>query len=171
MDELWRPVVGYEGWYEVSNLGEVKRVMPGTGTRCRVLKPYLDTKGYYSYTLTVLGKQKDHLAHRIVAYAWIENAKDRPCINHIDSNRKNNVVSNLEWVTYKENTNHCIKNGRFNGHLHSLKGEKNPKSKLSEKDILKIRKSRKLLTEIAEEFGITSGYASLIRCNRVWKHI
>lgn len=171
MDELWRPVVGYEGWYEVSNKGSVKRVMPGAGTRCRILKPYIDTKGYHAYTLTINGRQKDHRAHRLVAYAWIENREGKPCINHKDSNRKNNVVSNLEWVTYRENTNHCIKNGRFNQHLHGLIGEKNSKAKLKESDILEIRNSKESLKNIAEKFGVTWKYVSNIRCRRAWKHI
>lgn len=123
--EVWKPVVGYEGFYEVSNLGNVRsitrEVKNVNGTRTingRVLKK-LYRKGYIAYDLSMLGKTSRKAAHRLVAIAFIENPKNLPVVNHIDENPANNVVGNLEWVDFKTNCNHGTRNKRIaesNGH-------------------------------------------------------
>jgi hypothetical protein len=171
MQEQWKPVNGYEGWYEVNQNGVIKRVRSGTGTQCKILKFYVDTKGYKSHTLTKSGIQRNHLTHRIVAKAFMQNPENKPCINHIDSNRLNSKVSNLEWCTYKENTQHCIVSGRFNSQAHSLKGEKNPKSIITTEQVREIRKSKLSLKELSVIYGLQWKYVSKVKNGGTWKHV
>ena len=111
MNEIWLPVVGYEGLYEVSNLGRVRSLnYKRTGER-RVLIQRENNVGYLLVNLWQNGKGKTVLVHRIVAEAFIPNWFSDPCINHRDENPKNNFVDNLEWCDHKYNTNYgtCIK--------------------------------------------------------------
>ena len=98
--EIWKPVKGYEGIYEVSNYGRVK------SARGKILKQYLNHQGYYKLGLTKGGKQKDLFVHRLVASAFIPNTRNVECVNHIDECKTNNNADNLEWVTHHENNCH-----------------------------------------------------------------
>ena len=112
--EIWKDVVGFEGLYEVSNLGNV-RSLNYRGTRKeQILKPCKNKGGYLSVILWKGGKIKKFLIHRLVAIAFLENSNNKPCINHIDCNPSNNCVDNLEWCTYSENTQYAYKFGRLN---------------------------------------------------------
>ena len=105
-NEEWRDIPGYEGFYQVSNLGRVKRIKAGHGTKSgTVLKTVTDSNGYILVGLCKNAKQQLYLAHRLVAQAFIPNSKNKPEIDHIDGNRQNNYVNNLRWVTHKENIN------------------------------------------------------------------
>jgi len=98
----------YEGIYTISDDGVVKKLGYGEMTLCA------DAKGYLRVSLTDKnGCRKTHKAHRLVANAFIQNTQNNPQVNHIDGNKKNNSVSNLEWCTNKENAHHAIKNGLF----------------------------------------------------------
>lgn len=103
--EQWRAVEGYPG-YEVSNLGRVRK-------NGKLTPLHRTGKGYLRTTLQKDGKQKQDYIHRIVAKNFIPNPDNKPTVNHIDGNKNNNQVSNLEWATYLENNLHAIKN-----HLH-----------------------------------------------------
>lgn len=112
--EIWRDVVGYEGLYQVSNYGNVKslsrEVNNGNGTyftKEKILKPMENHKGYLGVEL----QDKWHFIHRIVATTFIENPENKPQVNHIDCDKKNNRVENLEWCTNSENQIHAYKNG------------------------------------------------------------
>ncbi len=112
MKETWKPVVGYEETYLVSNLGNVKSVgnfiMPNGGNRpIRELKKGVHRCGYLIVRLYKNGKQKQHYIHRLVAMAFIENPFDKEQVNHIDGDKTNNAVDNLEWVSREENINHA----------------------------------------------------------------
>ena len=100
--EIWKDIPGYEGVYQVSNLGNVKSlprmVSNGKGYLCIELK---DKNGKYHFCGV----------HRLVAVAFIENPDNKPQINHIDGNKKNNIVENLEWCTNGENQVHAYKMG------------------------------------------------------------
>ena len=100
--EQWRAVEGYPG-YEVSNLGRVRK-------NGKLTPLHRAGKGYLRTTLQKDGKQKQDYIHRIVAKNFIPNPENKPTVNHIDGNKDNNRVSNLEWATYRENNIHAIKN-------------------------------------------------------------
>lgn len=113
--EVWRPVKGYEGLYEVSNLGNVRSedryVMHGN--RCCLLKgkpkkAYPNSNGYLRTTLYKNGQGKYYFIHRLAANAFIPNPNNLPCIDHIDRNYLNNSVDNLRWCTQKENMNNPL---------------------------------------------------------------
>lgn len=95
MNTEWRIITDYPE-YEVSNLGQIRR-------KDKVLKPKLNTKGYYGVDLWKQNQRKRKRIHRLVACAFLPNIDNKPCVDHIDRNRTNNEVSNLRWVTYSEN--------------------------------------------------------------------
>lgn len=115
MEEIWKDVPSYEGYYQVSNLGNFRslpRVIryKGNGIRNYPAKRLLTetTKdNYQRITLMKEGIKTRYQAHRLVALAFIPNPENKPCINHIDGNKSNNVVTNLEWCTASENMIHA----------------------------------------------------------------
>ena len=119
MVEIWKPVLGYEGLYEVSNIGSVKsleRYVPNNkGSKKLVYEKILnhcEVNGYDRVELSKDGKRKMHRVHRLVAQAFIPNPNNLPQVNHKDENKKNNCVENLEWCTCVENQNHGTRNTR-----------------------------------------------------------
>lgn len=112
MIEEWKDIKWYEGLYQVSNLGRVKR-LKGRYMKCdKILKGYEDEFGYIRLNLSKNSKTKNITLHRLVAQAFIPNAENKPQVNHMDEDKTNNVVSNLEWVTAKENVNHGTRTNR-----------------------------------------------------------
>ena len=105
ISEVWKPIEGFDG-YQISNLGNVKSYRTGVELIMRLSK---DDDGYMVVTLACgKGRRKNMKVHRLVAMAFIPNPEEKPHINHIDYNRSNNHVENLEWVTPKENTAHSL---------------------------------------------------------------
>ena len=113
MGEEWRAIKGYEGIYEVSSDGRVRSVdrVIFQGDKPRNIKGITMTgwnngNGYLVVTLMKKGKRKNHYVHRLVAEHFIKNPNNLPEVNHIDYNKSNNTLSNLEWVTSRENKLH-----------------------------------------------------------------
>ena len=106
-EEVWKDIEGYEGRYQVSNLGRVKRVTTG-----RILKSCKNRGGYLYVNLCKQGVVSNKRIHRLVAQAFIPNPENKSDINHIDEDKTNNTVTNLEWTTRKENLNHGTHNDR-----------------------------------------------------------
>lgn len=118
MEKVWKPVVGYEESYEVSNYGEIRGVDryvsngKGLSLKRGVIKSLkTDKDGYFRVYLSKNSKKKQHLVHRLVAQAFLGNVEEKPCVNHIDGDKQNNYVNNLEWVTRSENDLHAFKLG------------------------------------------------------------
>lgn len=109
-EELWKEIKGYEGLYAVSNKGQVKNIMNG-----KILKNYINTLGYpFVQFYNGNGKSKQITVHKLVAQAFLPNPLNLPQINHVDEDKTNNNVTNLEWVTASENRVHS-------NHQHSCK--------------------------------------------------
>ena len=172
--EEWRPVVGYEGWYEVSNLGRVRRIAPNRyGKRPGILR--LDTYGPYVIVgLTRNSITKAFKVHRLVATAFIRPSAPGEQTNHKDADKHNNQASNLEWVTAKQNQRHAVQMG-LRDHISPphFKGERNGRAKLTASQVHEIRALRGRLTQqrIADRFGISQTQVVAIQLRQQWCHI
>lgn len=102
---MWKDIKGYEGFYQVSDEGQIRRILKDGRT-----KPVKGKEGskYYTVDLCVHGKCKGFNVHRLVAEAFLEKPEGTTEVNHIDGNKKNNHVENLEWVTQKGNLIHAM---------------------------------------------------------------
>lgn len=116
MNEIWKEITGYEGYFEVSNLGNFRskdRIIKykQNGTRKypgKSLKVELMQDGYSRIVLMKESVKKRYMCHRLVAETFIPNPENKPFVNHIDGNRSNNCVTNLEWCTQSENEIHAV---------------------------------------------------------------
>lgn len=135
MDEVWHTLI-YQGNkyknFEISNKGNLRNVVTGTA-----YKKYINHQGYYQVCVSLGSKidKKVFKMHRCVAESFIPNPDNKPTINHIDGNKLNNNVDNLEWATYAENTQHAYKNGLAS----AIKGENNYFAKLTNEQVKYIR--------------------------------
>lgn len=180
--EIWKPVVGYEGIYEVSSLGRIRslprivksRSPNGRLMKGKIRKPNFRSHGYIQFNL--YDKENKNFAarnlHRIIAMAFIPNPENKPEVNHIDANPSNNSLSNLEWVTHKENIVHAVKIGL----LRDQKGQKNNMVVLSDDDVIKIKtmlKNGLTYYKIHENFfsHVSIGTIRAIKENRTWTHV
>jgi len=119
MKEVWKDIIGYSGYYLVSNFGRIKSIIGWNGHKYidinKILIPNVQkTKNNYKrlkITLTKNKSRKCYSVHRLVAEAFIPNPNEKPEINHIDSNPLNNNINNLEWCTHQENVIHSYKYG------------------------------------------------------------
>lgn len=102
--EIWKDIAGYEGLYQISNLGNVRN-------KSKTLKYQKDRTGYFNVILYKNKKRNTKKVHRLVAEAFIENTDKLPIINHINGIKTDNRMENLEWITYKNNSIHAVKNG------------------------------------------------------------
>lgn len=146
MKEIWKDIEGYEGLYQISNLGRIKslkRMMKNRKCEEIIKSPSKSEKGYLRIALCKNGKIKYVSVHRLVANAFIPNLQNKPCVNHKDCDTSNNNVNNLEWCTYKENNsylNHHLKRN-ISATIHYLKRDYPNKEDL-------IKKAEKLRQEI-----------------------
>lgn len=106
MDEVWKDIVGYEGLYQVSNLGNVRSLNYRRTGKPRLLKYGKIGNGYLGVKLSCNGVSENHFVHRLVAKAFITNPLNKTHVNHISEVKHDNVVSNLEWLTPSENFRH-----------------------------------------------------------------
>jgi hypothetical protein len=179
--EIWKDVVGYEGHYQVSNIGAVKSVARIVESRKGVfgnkkeifLKPTKTKKGYLRIKLCKVVCEKsienNFYIHTLVAKSFLENPLNKPQVNHINGIKYDNRVENLEWVTGSENVRHSLDNNL----KIPQKGSENGMSKLTEKQVLEIRKigRTKTLKEVAKIYNVNMSLISLILLNKIWIHI
>ena len=139
MKEIWKDIKGYEKLYQVSNLGNVRRIKfinnRTQKDKIKMLKLIKDKKGYLKINLWKNNKSKMFLVHRIVAETFILNPNNLPQVNHKDENKSNNCVENLEWCSQKYNNNY---GNRLNNIRKKLM-EKNVKEKMKNNTKLMIR--------------------------------
>lgn len=108
MTEEWKDIEGFEGRYQISNLGNVKSLRYGGRDEIKNLVPKVNNKGYEWVELVINGKKSCRQIHRLVAEAFIPNPNKEPIINHKDENPRNNRVDNLEWCDYKYNSHYYL---------------------------------------------------------------
>lgn len=138
MKEEWKEIKGFEGAYMISNTGKVLSI-PRRGTKQR--KPALralslNHDGYVKVRLLYKGKDETARVHRLVAEAFIPNPEGKETVNHIDGNKENNNVDNLEWADRHEQLQHAY----VNNLKKPMKGENNPWAKLTEEQVAAIRR-------------------------------
>ena len=167
MIERWIPF--WDGKYEVSNLGRVRRIAPGKRTQVgRILKPTLMRTGYFSVAPVLSGKNRRVHIHELVAEAFLGARPDAHEVNHIDGCKTNNAVSNLEYVTHAQNMAHAGSVGL------SARGERHGASKLTDDDVRDIRRMRARgipLGAVCEKFAIGKSTASQIANGKRWRHV
>lgn len=148
--------------YGVTEDGRVKNLK-----RDKFLKPRFYKKTGYNYIILYGGKgPKSRTIHRLVAEAYIPNPLKKPWVNHKDGNKLNNHVSNLEWATKKENSQHAHQRGLIN----NAKGEEHWNSRLTQDQIMEIRENKDKLTNkaLGTKYGVTKNYISRVRRNKRW---
>ncbi len=165
MTEIWKDIPGYEGRYQASSTGRIRSL----GARARVLK-HTDLQGY---DRVGAGKGNSQLVHRLIALAFVSNPNNKPHINHIDGNKKNNRIENLEWVTRSENIQHAFRTG-LRVPPNNV-GINHSQSILNEEQVVDIRNLRRHdgynYREISEMYGVTAGNIAAICTRRSWKHV
>lgn len=123
--EIWKDIKGYEGKYQVSSLGRIKSLYRWNGkafySREHIIKSYINKNGYVYIALMKNNKNKNCRLHRLVAEAFIPNPENKLQINHIDGNKQNNRVDNLEWCTASENIQHAYDNNLNNNDKQKIK--------------------------------------------------
>lgn len=131
--QIWKDIEGYEGKYQVSNTGKVRSLnYRGNTGKTKVLKQDTKDNGYKIIDLYKNGKRKDYLVHRLVALAFIPNPLNLPQVNHIDEDKTNNAVWNLEWCTPEYNLNYGTHNEKMSVTIRESqirKGKNNPNAK------------------------------------------
>lgn len=166
LNEEWRDIAGYEGYYQVSNLGRVRNSRRGD----RVLKPTLDGCGYPRVTLVKDGVRSTRFVHRFVAIAFLPLEYGRDQVNHKNGVKADSCVDNLEWCTQLENMRHAVKTGL----KPSMVGENATNSLLTELQVLEIRELRSRGTKlkvIAEMYGVSLSAISMVVYCYTWKHL
>lgn len=119
--EVWKDILGYEGLYQVSNMGRVKSFNYRNTKKTSILKQSINQDGYLRPTLKKNYKSKGFLVHRLVGFAFIPNPENKETINHKNEIKTDNRVENLEWMTRTENNNYGTRNER----VHQKCREKN----------------------------------------------
>jgi len=163
--EIWKDVVGYEGLYEVSDIGNVRGVPGKKNKKCGTKKPKL-VKGYLLVRLWRFGTHEDIGVHTLVAKAYIGDRPDGMFCCHNDGDRMNNHFLNLRWDTPKSNSADRVIHGTHIG------GERNGRAVLTEKAVREIKKriqtTHDKLHQIAADFGVCVSTISHIKNGRIW---
>jgi NUMOD4 motif len=166
--EIWKPIAGYEGIYEVSDQGRIKRVAPADNSYPgKILAGGLDKDGYRILLLYKNGKRKTFKAHRLVAEHFVPNPNNLPQVNHQNAVKTDNSANNLEWCSCQHNISHAVSKGLWN----AAKGANHGNSKLAEDQVIEIRcqLSRGVSCEtLGQLFGVSPSTVHDIFKRRTW---
>ena len=173
-EEVWRDVKGYEGLYQVSNMGRVKSLGRkdrfGRVIKERILEPAVTHNGYLRVGLHVDGKRKMLRVHRLVCEAFHENPDNKSEVNHVNEDKTDNRACNLEWSTRTENCNHGSRNERVAKALSKPSGQFSLDGKL-----IKVWQSA---CEVRGQTGFDQGYVGAVARGKfkqaygfIWKYI
>jgi hypothetical protein len=172
MIERWTAVRGHEGEFEVSNLGRIKslarHVRNGNGQR--IVRERIRALGKHPQGYLTIAYKVDSpplLVHRVVAQHFIPNPCNKEFVNHLDGNKLNNTVENLEWVTREENEKHALETG-----LKCSAGSRNSMAKLKEEDVRMIRQMKgkgMSLSALSTAFGVHKVTIGRIVNNKIWQ--
>jgi hypothetical protein len=181
--EVFVDIQGYEGYYQVSNYGNVRSldrvIKEKTGKiqtlKGRILKPRINPGGYYHVGLGKNGTRATFAIHQLVARAFIPNPNKKRTVNHINGDKLSNNVSNLEWSTYSENLEHAYKTGLRQAVKPSEVACKNYRRKLNEQQVREIKRlivaDFLTLKQIANQYNVGRSTISSIKSGRNWRHI
>lgn len=177
MSETWAPISGFGNAYSVSTMGNVQRTSPKL-LRHRKCDPWLNFSptpcsqsknpgGYMQVRIGPAGAQKTVSVHKLVAVTFIQNPNGFMEINHIDGNKENNRVDNLEWTTRSKNLKHAVSMGL----LSIARGEEHANAKLDNAAVLKIRNSGIPAKELAASLGVSLSLIYLVKQRKIWRHL
>ncbi|MDH1824611.1 NUMOD4 domain-containing protein [Delftia tsuruhatensis] len=178
MQEIWKPVAGFEDQYEVSNLGSVRTIGRFVAARgdskrwlpTRLMRSHVTYRGYAQLMFKVGRKNIHQLVHRLVAIAFVSGRDQGPQVNHIDGNKLNNRADNLEWCTSAENCSHA----RAENLYEQARGERGANAKLTNTEVLVIR-SRLALgethTAISKDYAVSRTVITRIASGARWNSV
>jgi len=181
--EEWKDIQGYEGIYQVNNIGRIRSIERKVFVNGywrnksayrnipeKILGQSINNRGYARVCFTGGKKEITKQIHRLVALAFIPQITGKLYINHIDGNKLNNKVENLEWCTNKENRDHAVRLG-----LLDIKGESNYNARVTNQQVLEIRSKHKPrvygFKKLAIEYNVSVPTIAAIVQRKTWKHI
>jgi hypothetical protein len=185
LQEEWRPVPEFEDYYEISNMGRVKSKAifirhdgnwsdeHGYVKKIKTKNITMNRYGYLTSKLCKLGKCRRLTVHRLVAKAFIPNPEGFTQVNHVDGNKENNVVTNLEWVSAARNIQHAYETGLMNSD--HLQGSNHHNAKLTEEDVKTMRRiyneGTVTIKALANKYNIGASTARDILTHRTWRNV
>lgn len=147
-EEIWKDIIGYEGIYKISNTGKIKNKYGF------ILANRMKSTKYYGLILYKNNKIKNVYVHRLIAIHFIPNPENKKCVNHINGIKSDYRIENLEWCTYKENSEHAKKNNL----LKPATEFQLPQTKISNKQVFEIRKrlsNGEMGRSLSKEYGVS----------------
>ena len=172
MEETWKDIKGYEGYYQVSSLGNVRSLdridISGRSRKGKKHPQFEEKGGYLVVSFCKDGKAKHYRVHRLVATAFIENPLNLPEINHKDENKQNNRFDNLEWCTTGHNINYGSRNAKVSA---ALSGERSHTHKLTKEQVKEIQEAKGKVTrkELSSKYGVSVSQIGRILSHKEWK--
>lgn len=167
-NEKW--ILGYRFIYKINSNGIVTGYHDNRGGLLKngyIVKPTIKSTGYLGIKLFKNGVRKCYSIHRLLAIMFIPNPHKKPCVNHIDGNKLNNSLKNLEWCTIKENNIHAYKNNLCK----RIKGQDSHNSKITNDIAIKIFNENGRHIDLAKKYNLYPATIGSIKCGRSWSHI